>query len=111
MWRCTNRATLGTLYYSGRASNDATKAHKIDHLKPVPLVRLQRLTRVSYAERQSLTSPAALCALPVNFGNMLTQQFLKQVLLLSILEYPLRNHCELTRPVVEYIGILIDEGS
>jgi hypothetical protein len=38
----------------------------------------------------------ALCVSPGNLGNVLRQQLLKTLLLLSILKYSLRNHRELT---------------
>ena len=53
---------------------------------------------------------AALCVSPDNLGNVLSQQLLKNLLLFSILKYSLRYHCELTRAVVEHVGMLIDKG-
>lgn len=52
----------------------------------------------------------ALMTLPDNLGNVLNQQPLNNLLLFSILKYSLRNHCELTRAVVEHVGVLIDKG-
>ena len=54
---------------------------------------------------------ASLRVTPDNLGNVLRQQLFKSLLLFSILKYSLRNHRELTRPVVEHVGMLIDKGS
>jgi hypothetical protein len=39
---------------------------------------------------------------------MLSQQLLKDLLLFSTLKYSLRNHRELTRAVIEHVGMSID---
>ena len=47
--------------------------------------------------------------LPNNLGNMLSQQLLKRLLLFNTLKHSPRNHRELTRAVVEQVGISIDK--